>query len=493
MVKSKYTWQRNKKPTICLIKKNKYLPRGLYLDLIKFLKENNYSYKIDKEIYKRNKLSVDSIEKFSKTLLLPFDLHEHQIEGILAALINKRIVLKSATSSGKSLMLYVISMLFNKMIKNNEKILIIVPNIQLVGQLYENFEEYSENNSDINIFKLVKMFHGGTNKIFNTQNILISTYQTLNNLKPDFFEQFKYMIVDECHSSKAKTIIKIINQCINADYRIGVTGSLFLDNNQIQNAKLFNKTIVGLLGPIKHIISARELIDKELAAPVEIKPKIIDWGKLPIDMEIEDKIQMIKDSKHMTKDQKNSAIKSIKDSLYRKELAYIYNNKDRDNIINNFIKKNIDKNTLVIFNKCAYGKKLKEQFENEMTNYNIFHVDGTVKINDRDDLVKSFESSNNNIGLVSIGTFKQGISIKNLHYIIFLQVGKSAISLIQLIGRGMRLHNSKDKMIIYDIVDKLSYVDNYGRIKKKGYLYKHGLQRIKIYKSEKHDIEIENL
>ena len=493
MVKSKYTWQRNKKPTVCLIKKNKYLPRGLYLDLIKFLKENNYKYRIDKEIYKRNKVSLPSIEKFTDTLLLPFKLHDHQIEAILVALINKRIVLKAATSSGKSLILYVLSMFFNKILKEDEKILIIVPTIQLVGQMYEDFCEYAQNNPNINIFNLVKMFHGGVKKIFNTQNILVSTYQTLNNLKPEFFEQFKYVIVDECHTSKARTIIKVMNQCINADYRIGVTGSVFLKTNQDQMAELNNKTIMGLLGPMKNIISARELIDKKLASDVEIKIKTIDWGKQPIDMEIEDKIQAIKECKHMNKQEKKSAIKSLKDSLYRKELAYIYNNKERDCIINDFIKNNIDKNTLIVFNRKAYGKKLKEHCEKLLPNFKIHHVDGSVKIDDRHELKRFFEESNNNIGIVSVGTFKQGISIKNLHYIVLLQVGKAAISLIQLIGRGMRLHDSKDKMIIFDIVDKLSYVDKYGRIKKKGYLYKHGAERIKIYKSEKHNLEIENL
>jgi superfamily II DNA or RNA helicase len=53
--------------------------------------------------------------------------------------------------------------------------------------------------------------------------------------------------------------------------------------------------------------------------------------------------------------------------------------------------------------------------------------------------------------------FSTGINIKNLHYIIFSCGGKAKIKIIQSIGRGLRLHKDKDKLIIFDIADEFKY------------------------------------
>ena len=63
-----------------------------------------------------------------------------------------------------------------------------------------------------------------------------------------------------------------------------------------------------------------------------------------------------------------------------------------------------------------------------------------------------------NIIVIAISKiFSTGINIKNLHYIIFGSGGKAKIKLIQSIGRGLRLHKEKSKLIIFDIGDNLQY------------------------------------
>ena len=47
--------------------------------------------------------------------------------------------------------------------------------------------------------------------------------------------------------------------------------------------------------------------------------------------------------------------------------------------------------------------------------------------------------------------------IKNIHNIIFAAGGKSFIRTVQSVGRGLRKHASKNKLIIFDICDKLRY------------------------------------
>ena len=117
-------------------------------------------------------------------------------------------------------------------------------------------------------------------------------------------------------------------------------------------------------------------------------------------------------------------------------------------------------------------------------------TDGSISIDNRKNLCETMENENNVIGVVSIGTFSTGISINNVHQIILCQVGKAPIKLIQLIGRGMRLHDNKTHVEIIDIVHSLNYVDETGVVLKPGYLKKHFKERYKIYLQEKHPVEI---
>ena len=69
--------------------------------------------------------------------------------------------------------------------------------------------------------------------------------------------------------------------------------------------------------------------------------------------------------------------------------------------------------------------------------------------------------------------FSTGINVKNLHNIIFAAGGKSFIRTVQSIGRGLRKHATKEKLIIFDIADNLPY----GR--------RHCDKRKSIYEKEK--------
>ena len=68
---------------------------------------------------------------------------------------------------------------------------------------------------------------------------------------------------------------------------------------------------------------------------------------------------------------------------------------------------------------------------------------------------------------------KTGINIKNLHYIVFAGGGKAKVKIVQSIGRGLRLHKDKSRLIIIDIADQLYYG------------YRHMTKRISLYSKEK--------
>ena len=85
------------------------------------------------------------------------------------------------------------------------------------------------------------------------------------------------------------------------------------------------------------------------------------------------------------------------------------------------------------------------------------------------------------------GTFSTGISIKKIHNIFFTESFKSEVIIRQSIGRGLRQHESKESVNIIDFVDDLRF-DEW-----QNYLYKHGIERKKIYRQEKFNYKIKKV
>lgn len=81
--------------------------------------------------------------------------------------------------------------------------------------------------------------------------------------------------------------------------------------------------------------------------------------------------------------------------------------------------------------------------------------------------------------LIEYGTLSTGVSINNLHNIIFAEGFKAEQRIIQSIGRSLRLHESKEIASIYDLVDV--YTEEISN----SVLYRHGKDRRKMY--EKHE------
>ena len=69
--------------------------------------------------------------------------------------------------------------------------------------------------------------------------------------------------------------------------------------------------------------------------------------------------------------------------------------------------------------------------------------------------------------------FSTGISIKNLHNVVFAAIGKARIKIIQSIGRSLRLHHTKEIATIFDIADSCL---TYG--------HKHFEERKRLYECE---------
>ena len=163
------------------------------------------------------------------------------------------------------------------------------------------------------------------------------------------------------------------------------------------------------------------------------------------------------------------------------------NSKARFKFITDLISKST-KNSLVLFSnvKDQYGKKIFEHLK-EHSDKQCFYVDGSVQQDNRSYYKREMENGSNKILIASFLTFSTGISIKNVHNIIFIESYKSEIIVKQSIGRGMRQLEGKEDFTIIDIVDDISFEGH------DNFLLKHGKVRLEMYQEYTTDIKIHHI
>jgi Lhr-like helicase len=149
-------------------------------------------------------------------------------------------------------------------------------------------------------------------------------------------------------------------------------------------------------------------------------------------------------------------------------------------------------NTLLMFNMVdRHAKKVYELLKNDdrMKGRNVYLIVGEVEGEERERIRKILEHENGAVVVASYGTMQLGVSIKNLHNLIFAASSKSVVRVLQTIGRALRLHESKEEegATVYDIVDDLSTETKNNR------MLEHFIERTKIYDSEGFDYKVINL
>ena len=139
---------------------------------------------------------------------------------------------------------------------------------------------------------------------------------------------------------------------------------------------------------------------------------------------------------------------------YKNELIKIQSDDNRHDIIKKIVSK-MSKNVLILVNRLEHGENLINHllFDDKET----FFVNGSVSVQDRSDIILKMENQNNVVCVAMSAIFSTGINIKNLHYIVFAAGGKSFIRTVQAVGRGLRLHDSKNKLIIFDVYDNFKF------------------------------------
>lgn len=416
---------------------------GLYEQLRKFCADRFYPLQIVDEYEwgtpnAKNKVSPPALVKFLANLKAPFEPHDYQYDAISHSIENKRAILLSPTGSGKSFIIYNVM----RWIEKNEdgKILVVVPTTSLVEQMYKDFKDYG-----FDVEKHCHMIYSGKDKKTG-KRVIISTWQSIYKFSREWFEDVKCVFGDEVHLFKAKSLNTLMDKCVNANYRIGTTGTL--DGTET------NKLVLeGLFGPVFTVTRTVKLQEKKQLADLDIKVMLLRYH--------------------------NDECVRLKGSTYQEELEYIVTNEKRNRFIKNLT---LDQkgNTLVLFQFVEkHGKVLYDLIQKESEkDRKVFYVSGEVDASDREQIRGIVEGQKNAIIVASLGTFSTGINIRNLHNIIFASPSKSQVKVLQSIGRGLRKSDDGSTTNLFDISDDL-HCRGY-----RNFTLKHSAERIKIYSRE---------
>lgn len=432
------------------------IPIGLFPQFVKFCRKFNYEYHANfsrEEII--NDISDEKFEEFYQNIFKEeeYSPRDYQDDCIKSALRMKRGVIESPTGSGKSLVIYSIMRFIMGVAEG--KILLIVPNVSLVNQMFSDFQEYGWSHAET----YCSLIFSGSKKINPNCPIVISTWQSIYKRPQSFFEQFQAVLVDETHGAKSNSIQTCLKKCVNAEYRIGLTGTMPEDlHNQY--------TIYGFLGPKIFEMKSSELIEKGILSNIKIANLMIQYPKETVFRYWHD------EEGH------------VKKRSYQEELDIIYGNPDRNKIFKLIVDKlNKEENILILCHRISHLKDIKAYLESNFTDYDIFEIYGQTDSDERERVRKLTNIQGSTIILGTFATMSTGINIKRLHHVIFASSYRSKIKVLQSIGRGLRTHETKDKLFVWDIVDDLSWVHDWGseEVHHKNHVYGHWLNRLEYY------------
>jgi len=450
-------------------RRDKKMYVGLLYQLLELCDQKSWSVDVDPALSpNEDVLDSNDVLHIIDSVIQPHDngqslnLYDYQVEAVQYMMNMDRSVVLSATSSGKSLILYTAVRMYQLMEEMHGKtIFITVPSVSLVEQLYSDFENYSTfEGSYWHVNRYCQKISKKYSKQI-TKQIVITTWQSMAKLPHDVFDSIGAIFIDETHSASADVLGKLIETATNTPIRHGLTGTL-------NGCECDELVIQGLLGPSKRIVTAKDIIDKGRASDIEVKMTVL---------------------KHQQEDRKmlHQMRKNLRGSArYQAEVEYLNQHEDRRQFIQGMVD-SLEGNTLVLFDRVeGYGKEMYEEYLSAHPE-SSFLIIGDVDSDERERIRQRMEDAEDSVIWASYGTMSTGVSIKKLHNLVLISSSKSKIRVLQSIGRLMRLHKDKDKAIIYDVVDDMTYDGD------PNYTLSHAATRLSFYQNEQFEVDFINI
>jgi superfamily II DNA or RNA helicase len=412
------------------LKPNRSVPYGLLMDVIRYHKKHYPGHTLDIDpdvsgLFRGQLLNY----KFDLSLC-PYDYQQDCIDG---AIRNTKGIIRSATASGKSLMIAYILKILNDFNISKRQI-VIVPTTNLITQFVGDLIDYGIDQKDIgSVWQKAKQFD---------KPYVISTWHTLAKRKyVKYINLYNTIIIDETHQAGAFQIRKILGKATRAQYRLGFTGTLHAGDMENWNVKAY-------LGPVLKDYPSQLLAKWGYVAKCNVNVINLDY-----------------DDPYYEK--YSGSYPDVRDD--------IFNNPYRMHVLTEIVKQ-VDSTILLLVGRVELeGVILKEIFKKANVDKEVVFISGKTSTDEEVEFWRQEAIKRRDLILVATyGKFQHGINIPPLKYLVMAAPFKSKIRVLQSIGRTLRKHVEKsDGAQIIDIADMCKYFDD------------HADKRMRLYYSER--------
>ena len=366
------------------------------------------------------------------------ELREDQVCLLQCVADHKRGLLVAPPGIGKTVLAGALISQYPKSI-----IVMIINKTSLFTQTIENFEKwFGEKNVGII-----------GNGIYNPKRVNVVMAATAlsicirdsekgyqNKNYKDFFElltKADVLIADEAHhvSQIDGSYACIFKRCL-ATIRVGLTATPLIKNKEALICE-------GFLGEVIGELTMKEGLEKGLLARPKIK-----LIPVPFNSSIGD-------------------LRSYQD-IYKHGIIL---NRARNRLVVKEAAERVaeGKSVLIIIVDVINEQgKVIQEMGRDVYGINIDIVQGSTESETREKIKKSLQKKETKV-VVSTSVFKEGINIPSLDCIINACGGKSEISVLQTAGRGLRISEGKEQILIIDFLDPYRW------------LAQHAISRIKTY------------
>jgi len=352
-----------------------------------------------------------------------FSLRDNQTNAINAAINYRKGIISHATSAGKTIAMLGIAKAFDQKLKT----ITIVPSEQLASQTFEVYKK-----SDLNVIQLKSSIKGSKReKAFDVYDHIIITNKLLLNCL-DYVEDKPFgLIIDEIHHYFGECFTDAMQRQLSAcPVRIGLTGTMPQD-------KLKRERILCHVGNSEiDTLKPKELIDKKQAATLNI-------------------------TMYTTVDEETADASRSGEWEWENERVYLAAHTSRIHAIADFIRSLDPMNTLVLGYANAV-KIMAEHFNDDVI------VDETP-VAKREEMVDRFDTMTDAIVFGSFNTVATGISKDKIYRVVIVDAGKNLTTVMQSIGRGLRIDSEKRHLEVVDISADTKFSVNHRKERKKIY------------------------
>lgn len=372
-----------------------------------------------------------------------------------------RGMIEIPTSGGKSFIIANFIWNVNKFIDPKMKVLIFVPNTQLVEQFYKDLVDYGYLRSQLARFTGSLKAKEKKQQDLQNAKIIIANRQYLYKNWRDL-PVTDILVCDEVHTANAKVSKEFIDS-YPAKIKVGCSGTLPKD-------KLSLWDLQGMFGKVLYKISVKELQDRGYVSKLKIT--LLDIMHRGVENNRHCLFNVDSLHKYHPDEFGNSDVLfneayNAETEFYQKESRTLYSP------VFSYLN-TLDENILVLFDRIETGKSLFELAKELVPSKKAFYIDGATEVRVREEVRQEFEKSGDNILVGNVSILGTGVNIRRLKHIVFIASSKSFSRVIQSIGRILRLHSTKDEAHLIDVVINTKYSQ------------RHYAERLKYYKDVYH-------